>query len=612
MIVLNGVGATASTSWTVNPSDYRYDMSLYLDMNFVSGPMDYSQYDVAVFCGDECRGTAERLSLGDGKECLYLRTRSNQESGEKMTFRYYNKTTDEILPVDGVSFNFESNGRLGYPSEPYIVKIILHYDVSLSAGEGGSINQEGGRIAENTELTISATPAEGRHFEKWSDGNTENPRTVIVNENITLTAEFGINSYKLVYNVDGESYREYDIDYGTAIIPEAMPEKEGHTFSGWEGLPETMPAKDVTVRGSFSVNSYNATFKIGDEVIEIKPVVFAQPVTAPEAPEKEGHTFTGWQNVPETMPSHDIEITGSYKVNSYKLTYLVDGETYKTLDVDYGTAIIPEAMPEKEGHTFSGWEGLPETMPAKDVTVRGSFSVNSYNATFKIGDEVIEIKPVVFAQPVTAPEAPEKEGHTFTGWQNVPETMPSHDIEITGSYKVNSYKLTYLVDGETYKTLDVDYGTAVTPEALPEKEGYTFSGWEGLPETMPAKDVTVSGSFSVNSYKLTVYLDGDVYYDEMIEYGASISIPEPEIPDDKLFDGWNITVPETMPAYNLDIYGTTSDKSGIHSIFADDDSMLTVYNIKGVLIYRNIPVREAENRLTPGLYIINGKKVLIK
>ena len=43
MIVLNGVGATASTSWTVNPSDYRYDMSLYLDMNFVSGPMAYSQ-----------------------------------------------------------------------------------------------------------------------------------------------------------------------------------------------------------------------------------------------------------------------------------------------------------------------------------------------------------------------------------------------------------------------------------------------------------------------------------------------------------------------------------------------------------------------------------------
>ena len=227
----------------------------------------------------------------------------------------------------------------------------------MSAGEGGSINQEGGRIAENTELTISATPAEGRHFEKWSDGNTENPRTVIVNENITLTAEFGINSYKLVYNVDGESYREYDIDYGTAIIPEAMPEKEGHTFSGWEGLPETMPAKDVTVRGSFSVNSYNATFKIGDEVIEIKPVVFAQPVTAPEAPEKEGHTFTGWQNVPETMPSHDIEITGSYKVNSYKLTYLVDDETYKSLDIDYGTAVTPEALPEKEGHTFSGWEG---------------------------------------------------------------------------------------------------------------------------------------------------------------------------------------------------------------------------------------------------------------
>ena len=855
MIILNGVGASASTPWTVNPSDYRYDMSLYLDVSFAAVKMDYSQYDVAVFSGDECRGIAEVLPLGDGKECLYLRTRSNQESGETLTFKYYNKETEEILPIEGVSFPFESNARLGYPSDPYLVKIIFYYDVNLSAEDGGTIDKEGGRLAEGTELVVTATPSEGYHFKQWSDENTDNPRTITVENDITLTAQFEVNTYKLVYNVDDNLYKEYDVNYGTAITPEALPEKEGYTFSGWDDVPETMPAHDVTVSGTFSINSYNAVFKIGDDVIETKSVVFGQSVVAPEAPEKEGHTFAGWQDVPETMPAHDIEILGSYTVNSYKLIYMVDGENYKEYTVDYGTAITPEALPEKEGYTFSGWdevpgtmpahdvtvsgtfainsynavfkigddvietksvvfgelvvapeapekeghtfagwqnvpetmpahdieiqgsytvnsykltyvvdganykeytidfgtaitpeaypekegytfsgwEGLPETMPAHDVTVNGKFTINSYNAVFKIGEEVIETKSVVFGQPVVAPEAPEKEGHTFAGWQNVPETMPAHDIEIQGSYTVNSYKLTYMVDGEKYKETDVLYGTAITAKAYPEKEGYTFSGWEGLPETMPAHDVTVSGKFTINSYnavfkigeevietksvvfgqpvvapeapekeghtfagwkdvpetmpahdieiqgsytvnsykltyvvdgetykelnvefgaeivpetpekegytfsgweglpetmpahdvtvsgtftvnqyKLTVYLDGEVYMEKMLDYGSPISVPDPQVPEGKVFDGWNMEIPETMPAHDLEIHGTTSDVSGILNIFFDENSELTIYSIKGQLLYRNISVKEASGKLSSGVYIINGKKVLVR
>ena len=732
MIVLNGVGAIASTPWTVNPSDYRYDMSLYLDVTFAAVKMDYSKYEVAVFCGDQCRGIAEVLPLGNGNECLYLRARSNQESGETMTFKYYNKETEEILPIDGESFKFESNGRLGYPSDPYIVKIIRHFDVNLSAVNGGSINQQGGRLAEGTELTITATPSEGYHFEQWSDGNTDNPRTIKVDADIALAAEFGVNTYKLVYNVDGNLYKEYDVNYGTVINPEELPEKEGHTFSGWDNVPATMPAHDVTVSGTFSINSYNAVFKIGEDVIDTKDVVFGQPVVAPEAPAKEGYTIAGWQNSPETMPAHDLEILGSYTVNQYRLTYTVDGATYKEYTVDYGTAITAEAYPEKEGYTFSGWEGIPETMPAHDVSVSGTFSINSYNAVFKIGDDVIETNVVVFGQPVVAPEAPAKEGHTFAGWQNIPETMPAHDIEIFGSYTVNSYKLTYMVDGETYKTVDVEFGAiinaetpekeghtfsgwedlpetmlahdvtvsgtfsinsynavfkigedvietkvvvfgqpVVAPEApakdghtfagwqnvpemmpahdveilgtytvnlynltyvldgenwkevaveygatiatdIPEKEGHTFSGWEGLPETMPAEDVTVSGTFLINSYKLTLYLNGEEYYSKTLEYGTPLTIDDPEVPEDMMFEGWDIEIPATMPAYDLNIYGTYSLINAVALVGLDDDCEVRVCDINGLVIFSAIIWEEAKEKLTTGLYFINGKKYLIR
>ena len=39
-------------------------------------------------------------------------------------------------------------------------------------------------------MNISATPASGYVFEKWSDGNTSATRTVVMNANTTLVASF--------------------------------------------------------------------------------------------------------------------------------------------------------------------------------------------------------------------------------------------------------------------------------------------------------------------------------------------------------------------------------------------------------------------------------------
>ena len=613
MIILNGGAASAAAPWEVNPSNYRYDMSLYIDVAFAVRKMDYSEYDVAAFVGDECRGIAEVLTLEGGKECLYLRARSNRENGETMTFKYRNKATNEVLPIEAVSFDFVSNSRLGYPSTPYKVKIIFYHDVTISSTEGGSVSNTGGRLAEDTVLNIDAIPAEGYHFTKWSDGNTDNPRAVTVeNSDISLEAQFEVNIYKLTYNVDGAEYKAYDVAYNTTITAEANPTKEGYTFSGWDAVPETMPAKDVVVNGTFTINSYKAVFKIGEEVIDTKSIVYGEAITTPEAPVKEGYTFEGWKDVPENMPARDIEIVGSYKANIYKLTYNVDGAEYKAYEVAYNTTITAEAEPSKEGYTFSGWDAVPETMPAKDVVVNGTFTINSYKAVFKIGEEVIDTKSIVYGEAITTPEAPVKEGYTFEGWKEVPESMPARDIEIVGSYKVNIYKLTYNVDGAEYKAYDVAYNTTITAEAEPSKEGYTFSGWDAVPETMPAKDVVVSGTFTINSYKLTVYLDGDIYIEQKLEYGADINVPTPEIPEGKTFDGWDIEIPATMPAHDLEIHGTTSLATVLKAIFADNSQCLTIYTIKGQLVMKNATIEEAAMKLRPGIYIINGKKIAIK
>lgn len=58
------------------------------------------------------------------------------------------------------------------------------------------------------------------------------------------------------------------------------------------------------------------------------------------------------------------------------------------------------------------------------------------------------------------------------------------------------YNLVYKVDEEVYKTFQLASGDAITPLAEPTKEGYKFSGWSEIPGTMPEHDVTVTGTFT--------------------------------------------------------------------------------------------------------------------
>ena len=233
-------------------------------------------------------------------------------------------------------------------------------------------------------------------------------------------------TYALTFVVDNEVYQVDSLSCGEAIIIPEAPVKEGYTFSGWTKIPEAMPAGDVTISGTFTINEYLVTFKIGDEVIAADSLEYGAAIVAPEAPVKEGYTFDGWGEVAETVPANDVTYEGSYSVNSYLLTYTVDGDTIQADSVAYGTAITVIEEPVKEGYTFSGWSEVPETMPAHDVTISGTFveEIKKYLVTFKIGDEVIAADSLNYGSAIVAPEAPEKEGYTFNGWGEVAETMP--------------------------------------------------------------------------------------------------------------------------------------------------------------------------------------------
>ena len=61
----------------------------------------------------------------------------------------------------------------------------------------------------------------------------------------------------------------------------------------------------------------------------------------------------------------------------FVVIYMVDNEIFATDSLSIGEVIVPIAEPTKEGYTFSGWSDIPETMPAHDVEVYGNFIFTS-------------------------------------------------------------------------------------------------------------------------------------------------------------------------------------------------------------------------------------------
>ena len=481
-------------------------------------------------------------------------------------------------------------------------------------------------VVYDTAITPEAEPTkEGYTFSGWS----EIPETMPAHD-VTVTGTFSINSYKLTYTVDGEVYKTYDLEYGATITPEAEPTKEGYNFSGWSEIPATMPAHDVTVTGSFSKGQYKLIYMLDGQTYKTISYDYGDAITPEPAPIREGYTFSGWSEIPATMPAHDVTVTGTFSINSYKLTYVVDGVEYKSYDIEYGATITPEVEPTKEGYTFSGWSEIPETMPAHDVTVTGTFSINKYKLTYTVDGEVYKTYEMEYGATITPEAEPSKEGYTFSGWSTIPttmpaydvtitgsftkgaykltymldgvvyktisydytkegytfsgwseipETMPAHDVMVTGTFSINKYKLTYTVDGEVYKTYEMEYGATITPEVEPAKEGYTFSGWSTIPATMPAYDVTVTGTFKVNKYKVNYFVDNNPYYTDMVEYGAIIT--PPNVPEREGYDFAWVYIPDTMPAYDISIYGQYTIKTGIEQIMSNANGDVMIFTIDG-------------------------------
>ena len=358
-------------------------------------------------------------------------------------------------------------------------------------------------------------------------------------------------------------------------------------------LQFSMPSNDVRVTNRYEPIYYTLTVDGKEE-----RRAFGKEVTF-TAPEKGGHTFTGWEvdGVPEgtdtskatitfTMPANNVTLTPQYKKNTYTLT--VDGKDEPRV-FDEDVTVIAQPV---EGKTFTGWKvtGLPTDvdtskatitfkMPANKVTLKAEYTENApetyelkvtdAQVTLKDGGDVADLTAVPVGTELVA-TAPEKEGYTFDRWEKeglpadanidgatVTFKMPANKVTLNAKYIANApetYKLDVtdaqvtLKDGSAVADLTaVPVGTELVATAA-EKDGYTFTGWEvtGLPAdvdttnatitfTMPANKVTLKAQYKQNTYTLTVD-------DKSTEHaaGEKLSFTADE-KDGYTFTGWEVT-----------------------------------------------------------------------
>ena len=177
-------------------------------------------------------------SIGEGAfDCLYLNTITCLNFNPPAADDLYANTEKCTLIVPKEAYaeylKHEYWGQF-LTIKPLDSNIYKKIDISVNDSSFGNINIANGYYCINDSITITATPNKGYHFTQWSDGNTENPRTIVITQDTTFTAEFAPNpTYNVTLSADnGTVSGAGTYSEGDTIIITATANK-GYKFKEW-------------------------------------------------------------------------------------------------------------------------------------------------------------------------------------------------------------------------------------------------------------------------------------------------------------------------------------------------------------------------------------------
>ena len=482
---------------------------------------------------------------------------------EAMNNLIYNWKRLIANPVVTVTFTFTVNG------ETHAV---------LTGNQGDPVDL--------SSIEAPAAPV-GMHFVGW--GNV--PATF--DADATFEAQFANNTdtkYTVnVYNMDttgnypatpDSTYQGAGETNSTADITADAVAAEGFSLdSAKSTLTGTIAADGSLVLSIYySRNQYTITYANTD--LEPDTYYYGATVSA-RTPEKAGYAFQGWEEeVPSTMPAQNITLTAKWNENPADYTdydIAVAAANAKKAEANYDKtyteasrkALDAALAVDVSGKKLSEQGVVDAQTAAINAAVKGLEKM-TYNATFYVDGEEYRVVPTKVGEQIVAPEAPSKQGYTFTGWTPEVGTMGIEDVSFNAQFSAGevSYKVeTYVMDvNGAYGAADVKVVPATTGAAVsvdPEaREGFTVAADSVLSGTVAAdSSLVLKVYYSRNQYKLTV--DGA---ESMVYYGAELNIAEPT-KDHYTFAGWNVEVPATMPASDLTLVSQWTEEGADYTAY---------------------------------------------
>ena len=378
-----------------------------------------------------------------------------------------------------------------------------------------STYQGAGETNSTADITADAVAAEGFSLDSAKSTLTG---TIAADGSLVLSIYYSRNQYTITYaNTDLEP----DTYYYGATVSARTPEKAGYAFQGWEEeVPSTMPAQNITLTAKWNENPADYTdYDIAVAAANAKKAEANYDKTYTEASRKaldaalavdvSGKKLSEQGVVDAQTAAINAAVKGLEKM-TYNATFYVDGEEYRVVPTKVGEQIVAPEAPSKQGYTFTGWTPEVGTMGIENVSFNAVFSAGTVAYTVETyvmdvngnyGDAAIENKSATTGETVSVtPEARE-------GFSVAAESVLSGEVKADGSlvlkvyYSRNQYKLT--VDGNV---TNVYYGAAISVAEPAAREGYTFAGWDrDVPETMPASDVTLVSQWNENDADYTAY-----------------------------------------------------------------------------------------------------------
>ena len=457
----------------------------------------------------------------------------------------------------------------------------------------------------------------GYKFVNWIDSNQNevNGETIFNEPNdITINANWETISYEIKYNLVGGNIdnepSNYNVESENIVLPN--PTKEGYIFLGWSSKDNNVYVKDYEIpKGTTGDIELTANYKPityyisynsqgAEGTMENTKVKYNNKLLlSKNSFEKEGYIFKGWSLVPDgevvyndeaeiyNLSSEDgaiVNLYAKWQIITLKVQYIdLFGVILKEEFVDYGSNPNYPENPFIEGYTFIGWDS--ETIEViKDNTIyKAKYSINNYNIIYDLNREQENDKTTinynVQSELITLPK-PTRTGYTFLGWTGSNGLTPQKDITIPkGSYgnknyianwEVINYSISYNLDGGNADSLITQYNIETPSFSLPipNKTGYTFTGWTGTGLSSDSKNVTISNEtgnrsytaiWSKNYYTVKYYKDGTLWETRSVGYGDDIPNLTPTGYDDyHKFGGWSGWV-DKMPSNDITLTAITSE-----------------------------------------------------